>query len=52
MLKYSNQSGLFVRANVPKNNFPVSMIPWTSFEGFNLNLQNSYDFFTNNIYNE
>ena len=44
MLKYANQSGLFVKANVPKNNFPVSMIPWTSFEGFNLNLQRSYDF--------
>lgn len=44
MLKYANQSGLFVKANVPKNNFPVSMIPWTSFEGFNLNLQKSYDF--------
>lgn len=44
MLKYANQSGLFVKANVPKNNFPVSMIPWTSFEGFNLNLQKSYNF--------
>ena len=44
MLKYANQSGLFVKANVPKNNFPVSMIPWTSFEGFNLNLQKSYGF--------
>ena len=44
MLKYANQSGLFVTANVLKNNFPVSMIPWTSFEGFNLNLQKSYDF--------
>lgn len=44
MLKYANQSGLFVKTNVPKNNFPVSMIPWTSFEGFNLNLQKSYDF--------
>lgn len=45
MLKYANQRGLFVKANVPKNNFPVSMIPWTSFEGFNLNLQKSYDFY-------
>lgn len=44
MLKYANQSGLFVKANIPENNFPVSMIPWTSFEGFNLNLQKSYDF--------
>lgn len=44
MLKYANQRGLFVKTNVPKNNFPVSMIPWTSFEGFNLNLQKSYDF--------
>lgn len=44
MLKYANQSGLFVTANIHENNFPVSMIPWTSFEGFNLNLQKSYDF--------
>lgn len=44
MLKYANQSGLFVKANIHENNFPVSMIPWTSFEGFNLNLQKSYDF--------
>lgn len=44
MLKYANQNGMFVKANVPKNNFPVSMIPWTSFEGFNLNLQKGYDF--------
>lgn len=44
MLKYSNQRGLFVTANIHENNFPVSMIPWTSFEGFNLNLQKSYDF--------
>ena len=44
MLKYANQNGMFVKANVPKNNFLVSMIPWASFEGFNLNLQKDYDF--------
>ncbi|WP_367925917.1 type A chloramphenicol O-acetyltransferase [uncultured Ruthenibacterium sp.] len=26
------------KPNLPENNFPVSMIPWTVFEGFNLNL--------------
>ena len=28
----------------PANTFPVSMIPWTTFEGFNLNLQKSYGY--------
>lgn len=44
MLKYANQRGLFVTANVLKNNFPVSMIVWTLFKGSNLNFQKSYGF--------
>ena len=44
MLKYANQRGLFVTANVLKNNFPVSMILWTLFKGSNLNFQKSYGF--------
>lgn len=33
---------MMAKPNPPKNNFPVSMIPWTSFDGFNLNLQKGY----------
>ena len=29
---------------VPENIFTVSMIPWTTFEGFNLNLQKGYNY--------
>lgn len=41
-------SGMFPSYTVfhkdTENVFPVFMIPWTSFEGFNLNLQNGYDY--------
>ena len=30
------------KPNPPENTFPVSMLPWATFEGFNLNLQNGY----------
>ena len=30
--------------DIPQNIFNVSMIPWTSFTGFNLNLQKGYDY--------
>lgn len=30
------------KPNTSENTFPVSMIPWTSFEGFNLNLQKGF----------
>ena len=42
--QYGNQKGMFGKPDVPDNCFTVSMIPWVSFEGFNLNLQKSYDF--------
>ena len=32
------------KPNLPENNFPVSMVPWVAFEGFNLNLKNSYEY--------
>lgn len=35
---------MMAKPNLPENNFPVSMIPWTSFDGFNLNLQKGYDY--------
>lgn len=32
------------KPNIPDNSFTVSMIPWTIFEGFNLNLQKGYNY--------
>lgn len=32
------------KPNVPGNSFTVSMIPWATFEGFNLNLPKEYDY--------
>lgn len=42
--QYGNQKGMFGKPDVPDNCFDVSMIPWVSFEGFNLNLQKGYDY--------
>lgn len=36
--------GMMAKPDIPVNNFPISMIPWTTFEGFNLNLQKGYDY--------
>ena len=33
------------KENIPENSFPISMIPWNSFDGFNLNLKNGYDYY-------
>lgn len=35
---------MIAKPDIPENNFPVSMIPWTTFDGFNLNLQNGYQY--------
>lgn len=42
--KFGSAEGLFAKPVTIENIFPVSMLPWTSFEGFNLNLQKGYDF--------
>lgn len=42
--KFGAVKGIVAKPNVPDNTFPVSMIPWTTFEGFNLNLQKGYDY--------
>lgn len=39
---YGNKGGMMPKPNPPENTFPVSMLPWATFEGFNLNLQNGY----------
>lgn len=41
---YGDQPGLMSRPDTPENTFPVSMLPWAGFEGFNLNLQKGYDY--------
>lgn len=42
--EYGGHSGLVAKPGTPENTFPVSMLPWAGFEGFNLNLQKGYDF--------
>ncbi|GAY78241.1 type A chloramphenicol O-acetyltransferase [Niallia sp. Sow4_A1] len=42
--QYANVKGLFTKENVPENSFPISSIPWVSFTGFNLNVNNNHDF--------
>lgn len=40
--EYGSLQGMNPKPGMPENNFPVSMIPWTSFEGFHLNLEKGY----------
>ena len=35
---------MMAKPGVPANTFPVSMVPWESFDGFQLNLQKGYDY--------
>lgn len=44
MENYGNFTSMDAKPGTPINTFPVSMIPWISFEGFNLNLQKGYDY--------
>ncbi|ACA46359.1 type A chloramphenicol O-acetyltransferase [Clostridium botulinum] len=44
MQMFSSVKGLIAKPDIPANNFPVSMVPWTSFDGFNLNLQKGYEY--------
>ncbi|MGE7881447.1 type A chloramphenicol O-acetyltransferase [Bacillus sp. NPDC094077] len=44
MRYYSNIHGLFTKENIPPNVFPISSIPWASFTGFNLNINDDGDF--------
>lgn len=37
---YEGKEELFPKKPIPPNSFPVSMIPWVSFTGFNLNIMN------------
>lgn len=42
--KYGSIERMIAKPDVPSNTFPVSMIPWANFEGFNLNLQKGYKY--------
>lgn len=44
MEKYGENKGLVGKPNVPDNIFTVSAVPWTVFDGFNLNLQRGYNY--------
>lgn len=44
MAAYGDWQGMMAKPNPPENTFPVSMIPWASFEGFHLNLKEGYDY--------
>ena len=46
MQRYGNNHGMIGKPDVPENVFTVSMIPWSTFEGFNLNLQKGYNYLT------
>lgn len=39
---YGQRKGLIGKPGAPENCFDVSMIPWTTFEGFHLHLQKGY----------
>ncbi|HIU34074.1 MAG TPA: type A chloramphenicol O-acetyltransferase [Candidatus Pullichristensenella excrementigallinarum] len=44
--EYGNREGMIGKPDIPENTFPVSAIPWVSFEGFHLNLQRGYHYLT------
>ena len=39
---YGDDPAFFPKPDLPTNSFTVSMLPWTTFDGFNLNLQKSW----------
>lgn len=39
--KYSGSGKLFPKTPMPENMFSLSILPWTSFTGFNLNINNN-----------
>lgn len=44
MERYQICHDMMARPDTPENTFPVSALPWASFEGFNLNLQKGYSY--------
>lgn len=41
---FGNTKKIFPKPNEPSNTFPISMIPWTQFTSFNLNLEKGYKY--------
>ncbi|WP_080848988.1 type A chloramphenicol O-acetyltransferase [Cytobacillus gottheilii] len=44
MKQYAEVKGFFTKENTPDNSFPISSIPWVSFTGFNLNVNNNHNY--------
>lgn len=44
LARYGAVEKMEAKPESPPNTFPVSMLPWESFESFNLNLQKGYDY--------
>ena len=44
LAEYGDNHRLEGKPNTPNNHFSVSMVPWTTFEGLNINIQNGYDY--------
>lgn len=42
--QYNGTGCMFPKTPIPENNIPISMIPWSSFTGFNLNINNGGDY--------
>lgn len=42
--RFGGNKSMMAKPGVPANTFPVSMIPWESFDGFNLNLEKGYGY--------
>ena len=42
--QFGSNKSMMAKPGVPVNTFPVSMIPWESFDGFNLNLEKGYGY--------
>lgn len=42
--QFGGNKSMMAKPGVPANTFPVSMIPWESFDGFNLNLEKGYGY--------
>ena len=41
---YGSNHGMIGKPDVPENVFTISMIPWSTFDSFNLNLQKGYSY--------
>ena len=44
MLEFGSVHRFMAKPNVPENHITISMIPWTNFDGFHLNIQKGYQY--------